>query len=182
MTGAPPPPPSRWRLIAIILAALPTMLIAGLACWILTGFLNTRDRLGHWHLTVRDDGGAEIGHGDMDLDVDHWAWWWTSRPPFLRCKPNLGTRTCGTLTLSAPAMEEFGATQAAVCALTCPQFALLPNGGLPFAVVAELPSARDRDWCFITWPGEPGPDPGRFQVPSSGANGPHPTFTVTLTR
>jgi hypothetical protein len=170
---APPRSPQRWHLIALILAALPTLLIAGLAAWILITWLAVRDRLGHWLLTVHDAHGVEQGQGDLDLVADQWVWIQIPRPPFVAFQVILDHGPCGHLTLSPGAAAALGATGATTCALE--------NAHMRRHCIVDVKPATSGRFS-IYWkyaPGFPQSEPGSFFDHRDSAM---PPLTVSLHR
>jgi hypothetical protein len=180
MAPTPPRPSARWRLFALILAALPTLVIAGLATWVLADWLAVRDRLGHWRLTVRDDAGADVGHGETDLLASAWTWDWLRLPPFVAFTARFNPGPCGTLTLEPATAARLGSTDASACTLENPGFTLwIQNGRRTFQMKAEMPGIG---WHLILWPGLPGDRDGAIVLPDP-ANPPVGRYlSVRLTR
>jgi hypothetical protein len=128
------------------------MLIAGLACWILTTWLDVRDRLGHWRLTLRDAHGVEQGHGDLNLRLHHWVWVWQTRAPYVAFDAILDRGPCGHLDLSAPAAAALNATGATCCTLDEALIQLvLPAGDHGCSVFLEPDREAGQTWRSITW-------------------------------
>jgi hypothetical protein len=176
--------PARWRLIALILAALPTMLIAGLAAWILSGILDLHGHMGAWHVTVRDGHGATVGNGDLDLKPMTWTWHWSWHPPFASSIPIFSPEPCGTLALPYPVMtQELGGTTATGCRLIGAQFTWSQATGRPSFVVMVEPSppvnGYSNAFAAIFWPDAPGTMPGVVLMQGSSQDQP---LTVDLSR
>jgi hypothetical protein len=63
------------------------MVLASASSIVLIRFLAARDTLGHRHLTLTDDHGTELGHGDLDEEATAWTAHWTWTPPCLSIDP-----------------------------------------------------------------------------------------------
>jgi hypothetical protein len=104
-------PRPRWpwrRLILLTATALPVLLLATAASYLLIRYLQARDDLGTYTLTVLDDHGATVGHGRLDLVAESWTARWSlpgdsTRLPLVTFTPTLRGHA-GTLVVADWAM------------------------------------------------------------------------------
>ena len=99
----------RRKTLFLILAAIPTLILAAVAIFLLLRFLAVRDLLGTWQVIVHDAKGAEVGHGHLDLVATSWTAHWSWSAPFVDFIPTMDDRAGRvTLDFSAKVLEKIG--------------------------------------------------------------------------
>jgi hypothetical protein len=97
----------RQQTIWLIVAAIPTIILATLAICIILRFLAVRDQLGTWDITFVDLDGTVGGHGEIDLVVEDWSVRWAPSLPFVTFIPTLAPRS-SNLNFEANAATRYG--------------------------------------------------------------------------
>jgi len=97
----------RRQTLWLIVAAIPTLVLATLAVCILLRFLAVRDQLGTWDFTFFDLDGTRGGHGEIDLVAEDWSVRWGPALPFVTFTPTLAPRL-GNLVFAGNAATRYG--------------------------------------------------------------------------
>jgi len=96
----------RRKTVWLIITAIPTLLLAAFAVFILHRFLAVRDMLGFWNVTMVDGHGKVLGHGEMNLVAEDWTIGWASFP-FVTFTPRLAFPS-GHLIMEDSAKSQYG--------------------------------------------------------------------------
>jgi hypothetical protein len=157
------------KTVALIATAIPTLLIAILAAYVLIRFSDAHDHLGSWTLTVTDDHGAARAHGRLTLTTTGWTTYWSWRPPCITFIPNpMFSDDAGTITFTQPALDDLSHLTGApwtwqTCKLSHPdEFGL---AGMHVVHIQRPDHPDDCLYLFMAMPGIDGPPvAGLFRV------------------